>query len=263
MALNPMETIAKENYDNWSINSSEYQIEADRGTVRLRRYMKDFDEDVIVKLNGAPLIMKASGKALKARDVYPERADLALAADGSLLSQGDFHARYMEWLGAHVMQGDPQYENVPNVADYVSVCHDRFSESPGMIEHYFDPKRDAKFDPSEDYDTEGRKRGEEGFSGDSNEASNDMASKLMQMMMDKLSADQVAEILKKEIDVPVIEIGDSEEVEVKMWTAPCDEVMTAKKKGSHRRWCKEEACVDAREARHSDYSEDDNEPEAA
>lgn len=237
--------IAKSNIDRWTIDP-QFEIVPERGLVRLTKYKKDFADDVIVKRDGVPFLLKYSGRALHANEVLRERADLALDQDGNLLGQGDFQARYVEWLDAftypegHETALDP----IPEVGAYVSERQDTFSESSGYIAIDFDPRKDSEWEPSEKFDTEGREIQDETVSG----ALNAM---LLKALADKLSPEQAAEILEEGLagaarTDAAVEI--SEKVEVKKNVkqtvlAPCGKGCKGNAgMKAHMRHCKHELC---------------------
>src|SRR6056297_1418165 len=200
--------IASENFKRWQSNPGTYEFIPEREICRLVKYKKTFSEDVLVKRDGVPLILRTSGKPLRACDVLPERADLALDMDGNLLSQGDFKARYYEWLGSFTFPEGTEIglEPCPEVSDYVSREPDRYSESNGYIEIYFDPKLNQEWTPSEKYDTEGRTQEEREA-----EASASVNNRLVEALMQKLSGDQVAELLGDVMGKDVPLVGESAE----------------------------------------------------
>lgn len=236
--------IAKSNIDRWTLHKGEYEIVPERGVVRLLKYKKTFSDDIVVKRDGVPLLLKGTGRPLMANEVLRERADLALDIDGNLLSQGDFNSRYEEWLGAfsypegHEIGLDP----VPNVAAYVSEEQDKYSESAGFIEiGYPDPADQEKHALNPQYDTEGRTQADRDADSQS-----DFSKLMVQALVDKLTPEQAAEMLESNnVDIPVVGEGTKEiiEVESQAFTAPCGQACKSNAGlSAHVRHCKNESC---------------------
>lgn len=209
----PMETpsaqIDRENFERWTMNPGVYAFVPERATMRLREYMKDFDEETVVTVEGVPLLLPSSGRPLRACEALPERADLALNADGSLVSSAEFTERYKKWLTGHKMpEGtNVDYEPIPNPAYYVRQIPDAYSESNGLMEIAFDPLLDKEAAKPGEYDDQGRKRGEEGFEGDKT------GDKLLDALVAQLSPEQAAAVIEQKLGIEVPVVGASEESE--------------------------------------------------
>ncbi len=241
--------IAKSNMDRWLLDPKSYEIVPERGIVRLLKYRKSFDDEVLVMQDGAPLLLKGVGRALRASEVLPERADLALDMDGKLLSQGEFAVRYQEWLGAfsypegHEIILDP----VPEVSAYVSEEPDAYGESSGYIRiGYPDPADQDKPEIKAQYDTEGRTQEEREADQQS-----DMQRTMIQALVDKLTPEQAAEMLEANssgdgAEIPIVGETKTEEVEVSvpMFAAPCGQMCKSNAGVSaHVRHCKNDLCT--------------------
>lgn len=240
--------IERSNRDRWAMDPARYETVPERGVCRLVKYKKTFAEDVLVKKDGAPLIMKASGKPLRACDVMRERADLALDKDGNLLSQGDFTSRYIEWLEAFTYPEGTNLadEPIPAVERYVSEIQDSFSESTGYVEMYFDPKLDQEWTPLEKYDTDGREAAEREA-----DAKSDITKLLMGALVDKLNPDQVAELLGDSVgkEIPIVDANSGAQQAkparkpLEPMLAPCGKMCKgAAGLAAHKRKCANEAC---------------------
>lgn len=132
-----------------------HEVISERGLFRHKSFKKAFPRDAVVKVDGAPLMNY--GKPVKIADLLPERADLALDADGNVVSQEEFGRRYLQWLGwfSFVEGSDITAEPVPGVLDYLIRVPDRFSESPGFVDVNYDarvpaPEKTHEYDAATD-----------------------------------------------------------------------------------------------------------------
>lgn len=225
--------------DQWQLDPN-IEIVPERGVCRLLSHRKTFDKETLVTKDGAPLIMKATGKALHACDVLPERADLALSESGRLLSQAEFESNYMLWLSQFIYpEGtEIQLEPVPNVIRYVSEMPDPNSDSRGMVEMYFDPRDDdAPEEQPNQFDTDG-------------EPAETKASGILELltkaMVEKMDPAQLEGVLSSSIgkDIPVVNAkGGDDEVPVAAdgkTAAPCGKLV--KNVGAHKYQCRSPEC---------------------
>jgi hypothetical protein len=239
--------LSEENFKRWQSHPEKYEIVHQLGVPRLREYMKNFDdEEVFVKKDGVPVIMKASGRALRACDCLPYKADLCLDADGNLIDQGQFTERYTRWLESFVYPEGHEVglSYIPNCLDWLSRVPDSFSESNGPVEIYFDPQLDKEWEPRHNIDP---RTGEE-YSGDEDAKSDGLTEKLMQALVDKLTPDQVLELVGDEVPTVgeqevAVEEAPRRSTAYDLQSAPCGKQV----KGNvglkaHMRKCGHEAC---------------------
>ena len=122
-----------------------HEVLHDRGTFRHKAFKKDLPRDLVIRREGGLPFITHHDHELHAGDVLPERADLALDAEGNVLPQHIFEKRYLEFLNwfDFVEGSDPKAEPIPNVEQYISLTYDMFSESNGMVEIGFDAHKPA------------------------------------------------------------------------------------------------------------------------
>ena len=250
--------ISEDNLKRWS--SMGYEIIYERGTVRLPQFRKTFAKDVNVTVYSeevggyVPYILPQSGKVLRANDVLPERADLALDEKGRVLHQGDFANNYATWLESWSMgeNAEPGCEPIPKVINYISTVQDTFSGSGGPIEIGFDPKihEDIKV-PGQLYDAEGEPS--EAKPADSG------SSELMKMLLEKIDPSTAATIARDLVEkhgIPKIEAptgGDEiptaavpadkpKPTYKELEAAPCGKQITKGYVAQHINHCSKEEC---------------------
>lgn len=155
-----VESMARAQRDKWEILGCKPIWE--RGTVRLPQLMKVFPADLVVtvrdrKTNEYKPFMLRSGRPLRASEILPERADLALDEKGRLLDQMEFEQNYMAYLDSFVMAPGSEIQNepIPNVARYVNAKVDPWGESRGTVEIDFEPDFDRQFVPKKLIDANG------------------------------------------------------------------------------------------------------------
>ena len=130
-----------------------HEVIYDRNTFRHKAYRKDFAPGTLVKVDGVPVIT-AGGKVLCTDDIFPERGDLCLDMDANIVPQHEFERRYkafLEWF-TWIESTDLLVEPVPDVAQYVSMTYDTFSESRGFVPIGFDARKKAEGDATHRYD---------------------------------------------------------------------------------------------------------------
>lgn len=135
----------------WTTAGHEFIPE--RSTFRHRMFKKDLDPCTPIRFeDGTPVVLY--GKQVTVGDVLPERADLALDANGKLLNANEFEKRYREWQRwFRLVEGsDPNSEPVPDVFDYVTAIPDPFSDSPGMVQVHYDARKPAEAERTHHYD---------------------------------------------------------------------------------------------------------------
>lgn len=133
-----------------------HEVLHDRMVFRHKAMRKDLPDDTIVKFNdGTPLI--SFGKPVRVGDMLPERVDVALDADGKMVSDQDFERRYREYARwfQYIEGTDIDAEPVPSILEYVLATPDTFSESAGFVQIHFDarvpaPERMHMYDPIKD-----------------------------------------------------------------------------------------------------------------
>jgi len=259
---NTNQSIAKENLDKWQMLGHEPVYE--RGVVRLHQFKKYFAPNVIVKEyveeanEWAPVVLNSTFEELRAVDVLPERADLALDESGHLLHQGDFEQRYKLYLDAWVYEetADPNFEPIPNVRDFILEEPDSFSESRGYIPLKFDPKLNQEFKPEKLYGADGESE-DEFKANKAKEAINP----LLDQILEGLSPEQKIEALERmaaQQNIPLINGDEKQEdptptpeplaaapepgAKIKV-AAPCGGEYTQGYAKQHARHCKNPECV--------------------
>lgn len=118
-----------------------HEVIPDRMLFRHKGMRKTFPPDAILKYSdGTPVI--SFGKTVAISDILPERADIALDADGRLLNEHDFERRYREYLAwfTYVEGSEIESEPVPGALDFVLATPDVFSESNGFVQINFDAR---------------------------------------------------------------------------------------------------------------------------
>lgn len=257
---NTNQSIAKENLEKWQILGHEPIYE--RGVVRLHQFKKYFAPDVVVKEwsdatdSWEPIRLHSTFEELRAVDVLPERADMALDENGHLLHQGDFEQRYKLYLDAWVYEetADPNFEPIPNVKSYILEEPDNFSESRGYIPLKFDPMLNQEFKPEKLYGPDGET--EEEFNKNKKM---ETINPLLEQILDGLTSDQKIEALEKMAaaqNIPIVNGNDSEESPEPMpvaaapepgaklkIAAPCGGEYTEGYAKQHARHCKNPDCV--------------------
>ncbi len=141
----------------WTVAGHEVIVE--RGTFRMKKYLKNLSANtpVMVCETGAEphQLLGVGDHRIVVGDLLPERADLCLDEEGTLISQSDFIDRYVEYINWHKMVegSDPGSEHIPNVKTYVAQIPDTFSESPGYVTVGYDARKPAPSDPTHQYDS--------------------------------------------------------------------------------------------------------------
>lgn len=269
---NPTQEMMREQRENWMLMGAEPVIE--RGTVRLRQFKKSLPADMPVMVRDAdsgervPFLLR-SGQPLLCGDILPERADLALNEDGTLLHQHEFEPRYAQYLDAfrYAEGSEIILEPVPNVARYVNAKHDTWSESGGYVEIDYDPKLDQEFKPKQFFGPDGQM--EEEYLAEKEERT-DLKSAVQslaetQAAMAKLLAasaigpDQIVPVTEDAVEAALTEaaeeaVATEEPASVSPDTVqaanadpekeqmPCGAWKKAGFKKQHMRFCKDPAC---------------------
>lgn len=238
----------------------------ERGTVRLRELKHDVPKNQPVLVHNkdtneyVPLILSC-GRPLLCGEVLPERADLALDAEGRLLSQAEFESNYEQYLSAFSYPdgSDPNFEPVPNVVRFVKEMPDPYGESRGMVEIGFDPHLEREFRPNARFGPNGET--EEEWLRESQKNSTDIAAALKVLSENQAALTQFL-LSQKGVSIPVetpagltatdaVESAGASTEEV----APCGKKIKRGYLAQHQRFCNSNDC--------GGTGENSNGPEAA
>lgn len=132
------------------LQAAGHTIIHERSTFRHRAFKQDFHPETIIRVrkdgsDTAEPLLTSLGNTVKVSQVYPERADLCLDADGVILNEAEFAKRYKAWLEVTLPDFcTPDAEPIPDPAAWIIKIRDPFSESPGPVEVDYDARKPAE-----------------------------------------------------------------------------------------------------------------------
>ena len=118
----------------------------ERRTYRHSVFKVDRKPDQVIRFSDGTALLDYNLEPVTAGMLHPERVDLACDEDGVIISQSAFQERWLLFIEATMVQGDPKSEPIPNVNKWVKQIHDPFGEGPGVVEAGYDARKPAPED---------------------------------------------------------------------------------------------------------------------